>query len=398
MALLSAAALALLCRPALADDRAQAREHFVRGTRAFDLAQYEEAIAEYMAAYKLRDDPALLYNIAQAHRLAGHLADAVWFYKSYQNRNPKTANRDEIESRIRELDRLVEAQKRAQQRAPTSVESPPPSSAPPAPLLHDPEPAPPEPARASAASVAPSVTTAPPARCGQCIAGIATGSAGVALLIPGIAFGALAAQLADQIRKQQMFDPQKDDRLKTYQALEGVFSVSDPPRWSPGRWSRCSPIDGAPRRGSRWRRIGPRIKPVWRSPAISEDSMRRVSILCLLLGGCYGDLYKSGVTACSTDQRCPSGFYCARDLKCWSHGKGPDMGPPGDGGVDQGPQLPQPIWLSSGGASATGKTGTQVNLSFGGQPVFGSATSQSGAVVTFGTFSSDTITDTGGTK
>ena len=41
-------------------DRDSARDHYVKGTRAYELGLYDEAIAEYMAAYKLKDDPALL--------------------------------------------------------------------------------------------------------------------------------------------------------------------------------------------------------------------------------------------------------------------------------------------------------------------------------------------------
>lgn len=49
---------------ARADERSEAKEHFVKGTKAFDLGAYDEAVNEYSLAYRLLDDPALLYNIA----------------------------------------------------------------------------------------------------------------------------------------------------------------------------------------------------------------------------------------------------------------------------------------------------------------------------------------------
>ena len=73
-----ALALAVTAGVARADDdersRAAAREHYARGTSFFDLGHYDDAVAEYDKAYQAKNEPSLLYNIAQAHRLAGHAA------------------------------------------------------------------------------------------------------------------------------------------------------------------------------------------------------------------------------------------------------------------------------------------------------------------------------------
>src|SRR5262249_20752976 len=90
-------------RMAFGDDRSEAREHYLKGTKAFDLGAYEEAIAEYTAAYRLKNDPALLYNLAQAARLAGHAAEALRFYRVFLTKVPTTPNRDECERKISEL-------------------------------------------------------------------------------------------------------------------------------------------------------------------------------------------------------------------------------------------------------------------------------------------------------
>ncbi len=101
---LSASAASAADRDATrAADLDAARDHFVKGTRAYELGLYEEAIAEYMAAYKIKDDPALLFNIGQAHRLAGHPAEALRFYKTYLAKLPAAHNRGEVEAKMADL-------------------------------------------------------------------------------------------------------------------------------------------------------------------------------------------------------------------------------------------------------------------------------------------------------
>jgi hypothetical protein len=97
-----------------ADERNIAREHFLKGSKAFDLGLYEKAVEEYMAAYEAKDDPALLYNIAQAHRLAGHSSEALRFYRVFLSKVPQAKNRAEVELKINELQKLVDHQRRTQ--------------------------------------------------------------------------------------------------------------------------------------------------------------------------------------------------------------------------------------------------------------------------------------------
>ena len=98
-----AALLTLSAGVARGDDQGTARDHYIKGTRAYELGLYDEAIAEYMAAYKAKDDPALLFNLGQAHRLAGHPAEALRFYKTYLAKLPEANNRADVESKIRDL-------------------------------------------------------------------------------------------------------------------------------------------------------------------------------------------------------------------------------------------------------------------------------------------------------
>jgi tetratricopeptide (TPR) repeat protein len=227
-----AALLALSAGAARGDDGSMARDHYLKGTRAYELGLYDEAIAEYMAAYKAKDDPALLFNLGQAHRLAGHAAEALRFYKTYLSKVPEAVNRADVESRIRELKELVEKQKQAQAELPAV------SGASNGPAVSGPTtPGPLPPATSVPTDVgtggqaAVAVTEAPPDRAqpgqGRKLAGIVVGASGLALVGAGIAFGVLAKQAGDQLTQLDqsggVFDPSKESAGRRDQVLEGVF-------------------------------------------------------------------------------------------------------------------------------------------------------------------------------
>src|SRR5262245_28696264 len=95
------------------DDINAARVHFKKGSKAFDLGRYIEAAKEYEAAFDAREDPALLYNIAQAYRLGGDNSAAVRAYRAFLRRMPKAPNRVEVEARITELQKVIDQQEKA---------------------------------------------------------------------------------------------------------------------------------------------------------------------------------------------------------------------------------------------------------------------------------------------
>jgi tetratricopeptide (TPR) repeat protein len=144
MALRAALAILLaLAAPAFAGPEEEAAEHYAQGTKQFNLAHYDEAIAEFDAAYNLKDDPRFIYNIAQAHRLAGHLEKAITFYRTFLRLAPASPLREAIEQqRLPELEKALAAQR---------------AVAPPEPPRPAPEPVPPAPA----APAAPAATPAP---------------------------------------------------------------------------------------------------------------------------------------------------------------------------------------------------------------------------------------------
>ena len=114
---------ALCCASAArSEDADKAREHYAVGLRAFDLAKYDEAISEFEEAYRYKDAPGLLYNIAQAYRLSNRPEEALRYYRTYLERKPDAANRAEAESKIDRLARILEERKA---RIPATVETPP---------------------------------------------------------------------------------------------------------------------------------------------------------------------------------------------------------------------------------------------------------------------------------
>lgn len=106
-----AASFALVCliaTRAAAQDPAvkeQARALNDRGTAEYRLGYYDKAASLYEEAYRLLPDPALLYNVGQAYRMAGQRDKALIAYKSYLRTSaPDAPNRDLARKRIEELE------------------------------------------------------------------------------------------------------------------------------------------------------------------------------------------------------------------------------------------------------------------------------------------------------
>lgn len=80
------------------EDVQKAAALYDSGKRHFDIAEYGAAIAAWKEAYLLSSEPLLLFNIAQAHRLAGDCAQANRFYLNYKRVQPKPTNQAELDS------------------------------------------------------------------------------------------------------------------------------------------------------------------------------------------------------------------------------------------------------------------------------------------------------------
>ncbi len=107
----------------------EARDYLDRATGAFALNHFVEAADNYEKAFALKPDPAVLYNAAQAHRLAGNKQRALDLYQSYL-RMYGTDKRAEIEKHIENLKQAIEKD-RAVATSPPTTTAPVGSSSPP---------------------------------------------------------------------------------------------------------------------------------------------------------------------------------------------------------------------------------------------------------------------------
>jgi hypothetical protein len=135
--------------------KAEMKAHYEKATRAYDLGKYLEAVDEYQKAYEIGGDPPMLYNIGQAYRLNDQPAEAIRFYRRYLQRSPNARNREDVERKIGDLEKLIDERRKAAaavtpppvttQAPPTVTVTPPPVTPPPPEVLTPPLP---EPSRA----------------------------------------------------------------------------------------------------------------------------------------------------------------------------------------------------------------------------------------------------------
>jgi tetratricopeptide (TPR) repeat protein len=171
--------LALLPAVAVAQsDRVkQAKDKFEAGKTAYRLGDYDGAIAHWTEAYKLNTDPVFLYNIAQAYREKKDFEKAISFYRNYLREAPDAGNRATVEKRIAEMQEALEERQRLAEKPPSAPLGPA-AEAPPAPSPRDEQ-------RGR----------------GPKIAGVVTGSAGVALVVTGVVLGLMSKSDKDDIQQ-----------------------------------------------------------------------------------------------------------------------------------------------------------------------------------------------------
>lgn len=124
------AALLIVDRAGADRDTAQrevARAHFEKAKGHFAVGEFEEAAAEYQLAYKAKNDPALLYNAAQAFRLGNKLEKALVLYKNYLVFYPRAANAPEVRAQIDKLKAALASAERASTAQPIGTVEPTPS-------------------------------------------------------------------------------------------------------------------------------------------------------------------------------------------------------------------------------------------------------------------------------
>ena len=107
-----------------ARDRAAARKQFEQGTRLYQQARYEEAAAAFEAAYRLRPNGVVRYNLGQCYEKLGELEKALESYRAYLREVPKAEDRDTVEQLVANLEARAEARRKPQ----VSIASEPPGA------------------------------------------------------------------------------------------------------------------------------------------------------------------------------------------------------------------------------------------------------------------------------
>jgi tetratricopeptide (TPR) repeat protein len=98
---------------------ARARALATEAKKAFDLNHFEQAIAGYEEAYRLKPAPGLLFNLGQGHRRAGHLEKALFYFRRYLETNPAPAQAKATEEVLAEVQAELDAQRLDQARTQT---------------------------------------------------------------------------------------------------------------------------------------------------------------------------------------------------------------------------------------------------------------------------------------
>ncbi len=100
-------------------DKNAARAEWRDGNVAYNLGHFDDAANHYEAAYKLVQDPAFLFNIAQSYRMGGKLDQALDLYRAFlRTTSVDTPNRDTAEKFVQEIKRKLEEKKEAAPIAP----------------------------------------------------------------------------------------------------------------------------------------------------------------------------------------------------------------------------------------------------------------------------------------
>jgi tetratricopeptide (TPR) repeat protein len=209
-----------------------ARQYTEAGITAARMGDYDTAIGLYQKAYTLVPHPTLIFNIAEAQRLAGRIALALSLYQRYLSDAPngplaraaraqiaeieaskaEDARRAEDERQAEEERKAAETRKAEEARRIEEARK----SAEVARVARERSTAAAGPQSGAPGDTPPRDTgspefASPPGR-SQRIAGIATGAGGVVGVVIGIGFGVHARTLSNDLSKPRaMYDPSKID-------------------------------------------------------------------------------------------------------------------------------------------------------------------------------------------
>jgi tetratricopeptide (TPR) repeat protein len=216
--------------PARADD-AEARRHYDRALRAYNLQEFKIALDEFRGAYNEKPDPAFLFNIGQSQRQLGMYEAAAKSYRAYLAQSPNAANRSEVERLAQQMD---EAAKEAHAKEPPTGTRPPTESPPPHPAV---------------------VETVPPVDNGKSLrlAGIVTADVGVGVVALGAIFAGLSFKEGQDAYRGAIYNHSADVQQTNFRngdiacfVVGGVAVGTGLTLWLLGRRARSSHAAIAP--------------------------------------------------------------------------------------------------------------------------------------------------------
>lgn len=197
-----------------------AEQHFIRGNTAYNLGQFDEAVAHFTKAYEAWQRPEFLYNIAQSYRLARNCKQALHFYKRFRSLKDADPASPLSPNEREEVDRFISQLTECAAKADTSA------SVQPDTVVH------PDKSAAVAKPVTPAAAQPqaatdpeesdegdeelPPTSSGRSmkVGGLVTAGAGVGLVITGAVFGMMASSAQSDVEKGiengTPFDPELD--------------------------------------------------------------------------------------------------------------------------------------------------------------------------------------------
>lgn len=89
---------------------AEARKYFQWGERLFKKAEYEEAIAKFEEAYRIKPHPVIFFNIAKCYEQLGAHAKALRNYREYLRLLPDAKDRETVSEAIGAIERRLKTQ------------------------------------------------------------------------------------------------------------------------------------------------------------------------------------------------------------------------------------------------------------------------------------------------
>ncbi|HWE28430.1 MAG TPA: hypothetical protein VHB97_10530 [Polyangia bacterium] len=101
--------MALICGGVARAESNDAREVYKHAETAYALGRFNEAAQLFERVFELKQDPVVLFDAAQAHRLAGNKQKALVLYENYLRLFGERDNHAAVEKRVIELKAAIEA-------------------------------------------------------------------------------------------------------------------------------------------------------------------------------------------------------------------------------------------------------------------------------------------------